>query len=320
MKPTLLLAPIQGITERFYRNTFQKHFDGFDYAVSPFIATSRQKNVEKKFIREFADYKDCEMQTIPQILGKDPDDFISYANTLYEMGHTTVNWNLGCPYPMVTNKGKGSGMLCYPYQVESFLEKVIPSLKGKLSIKLRLGLLYKDEILQLIPLFNRFPLTELIIHPRTGRQMYNGTVDLNAFEQCLEISSHEIAYNGDINTIVDFVSRVQRFPSIKKWMIGRGALNNPFLPMEIKNGTNYSFEEKIRIVHNFHNELFNELKNRLTSDSHIMDKMKEQWFHLSQLFPDGAKIYKRLKKKTKLNHFEEEVERAFESGTCTGGS
>ena len=184
MNPTLYLAPIRGITNKIYRNIFPKHFQGFDIAVAPFIAVKRKDKLRGAYIREFEPEKNRGLKTIPQILTADPEEFISIADCLSDMGYDIVNWNLGCPYPMEVNRGRGAALIPYPAKIDSFLEKTIPRVKLKISVKLRLGLSGPDEILRILPVFNRYPLHEIIIHARTAGQMYEGAVDLDSFEKC----------------------------------------------------------------------------------------------------------------------------------------
>ena len=137
-------------------------------------------------------------------------------------------------------------------RIESFLEKTMPVLKPKLSIKLRTGLKSSNEALHLIPLFNRFDLDELIIHPRTAVQMYEGDVDLDMFERCLNLSRHGVVYNGDIYSTEDFNVLSGRFRQINSWMIGRGLIANPFLAEEIKFDTKKARHEKVqKYVHRY---------------------------------------------------------------------
>jgi tRNA-dihydrouridine synthase B len=314
MNPTLLLAPIRGITDRIYRNLHVKYFPGFDGAVAPFIAASKQINFERKLLREFEPENINFLHTIPQILSRDPDDFIPLANALFSLGHPEVNWNLGCPHPVVTNKKKGSGLLRYPAQIEAFLEKTIPSLQGKLSIKLRLGFECVDDIFQLLPIFNRYPLTELIIHPRTGRQMYDGVTDKESFEKCVPLTAHRIVYNGDINSLHDYNELSARFTSVTRWMIGRGALRNPFLPGEIKKGKELSPQEKTEIIRCFHNDLYNQYAKTLSSPAHILDKMKGHWFYLADTFPEQKKLFKTINKITGIDRYNEYVRQIFIAG------
>jgi len=281
-------------------------------AIAPFISSSKKMKPENNLLREFYPDKNTGIPTIPQIMSSEPDDFTKLANALYNIGCGTVNWNLGCPFPMVVKKGRGAGLLCYPARVESFLEKTMPAIKPKLSIKLRIGLTYPDEVLQLIPIFNRFQLEELIIHPRTGVQMYGGEVDLDIFEQCLGLSKHRVVYNGDIDSLEKLEMLSNRFGSVDRWMIGRGLLANPFLADEIKFHTEKTYGEKIKILRAFHDQLFAEYSKILSGPSHITNKMKEIWTYMGSFFENGAKIRKKINKTHHRDNYVDVVNKVFD--------
>ena len=233
-QPCLVLAPIRGITDCHFRGLFQRHFPGFDSALAPFINPQRFASFTPKQLKDVLPWDNRELPITPQLLHTNPEDFLFVANRLQELGHTEVNWNLGCPAPMVTKKHRGSGLLPFPEQILAFLDHVLPQLPLKLSIKTRLGYAEKEELLSLLPRLDQYPLTEIIIHGRLGSQLYKGTNDRDAFAQSLERSRHSIVYNGDITSKEIFQELQQRFPQVNKWMIGRGALANPFLAGEIK--------------------------------------------------------------------------------------
>jgi len=308
----IYLAPVQGITDRIYRNLFPVYFKGVDIAIAPFISSSKKMKPVNNLLREFYPDKNTGIPTIPQIMSSAPDDFTQLANALYNIGCGMVNWNLGCPFPMVVKKGRGAGLLCYPARVESFLEKTMPAIKPKLSIKLRIGLTYPDEVLQLIPIFNRFPLEELIIHPRTGVQMYEGEVDLDMFEQCLSLSKHRVVYNGDIDSVEKLEMLSHRFGSVDRWMIGRGLLRNPFLAEKIKFNTEKPYAEKIKIIRAFHDQLFAEYLKILSGPSHITNKMKEIWTYMGDFFENGAKIRKKINKTHHRDNYVDVVNKVFD--------
>jgi tRNA-dihydrouridine synthase B len=308
----IYLAPIQGTTDRIYRNLFPLYFKGVDMAIAPFISSSKKMKPVNNLLRECYPDKNTGIPTIPQIMSSDPDDFTKLANALYDIGCGTVNWNIGCPFPMVVKKGRGAGMLCHPARIESFLEKTMPALKPKLSIKLRIGLTYPDEVLQLIPIFNQFSLTELIIHPRTGVQMYAGDVDLDIFEQCLGLAKHRIVYNGDINSFEKLEMLSLRFGSIERWMIGRGLLGNPFLAEKIKFNTEKPYDEKIKIIRTFHDHLFDEYSKILYGPSHITNKMKEIWTYMGGFFENGEKIRKKINKTHHRDNYVDVVKNVFD--------
>ena len=307
----IYLAPIQGITDRIYRNLFPVYFKGVDVAIAPFISSSKKMKQENNLLRELHPDKNTGISTIPQIMSSNPDDFTKLANALYNIGCGTVNWNLGCPFPMVMKKGRGAGMLCYPARIESFLEKTMSSIKPNLSIKLRIGLKYPDEVLQLIPIFNRFQLEELIIHPRTGVQMYEGEVDLDIFEQCLGLSKHRVVYNGDIDSFEKLEMLSKRFGSVERWMIGRGLIGNPFLAEKIKFNTEKPYDEKIKIMKAFHDNLFDEYSKILYGPSHITNKMKEIWTYMGDFFENGDKIRKKINKTHHRDNYVDVVNKIF---------
>ena len=261
------------MTDRIYRNLFPLYFKGVDLAVAPFLSAT--KSIKPgSLLRDYSPDQNSGIPTIPQIMSSGPENFTRLANALFDIGYVEVNWNLGCPFRMVVKKGRGAGMLCYPERIEAFLEKAVPALKPKLSIKLRLGLKDPDDVLRLLPIFNRFPLQELIIHPRTGAQMYEGNVDLDRFGKCLDLSQHRVVYNGDVTTVETYEQLAGRFGSVHCWMIGRGLLGNPFLAEEIKFQAARPYAEKVQILRAFHDHLFAEYSQILSGPAHITNKMK----------------------------------------------
>jgi len=307
----IYVAPIQGITDRIYRNLFPVYFKGVDMAIAPFISLAKNMKPDNNLLCDLYPDRNKGIPTIPQIMSSAPDDFTKLANASYDIGCGTVNWNIGCPFPMVVKRGRGAGMLCYPDRVESFLEKTIPAIKPKLSIKLRIGLTYPAEVLKLIPIFNQIPLEELIIHPRTGVQMYEGEVDLDMFEQCLGLSKHRVVYNGDIDSFEKFKMLSQRFGSVERWMIGRGLIGNPFLAEKIKFNTEQPYDEKIKIMRAFHDNLFAEYSKILHGPAHITNKMKEIWTYMGNFFENGEKIRKKINKTHHRDNYVDVVNKVF---------
>jgi tRNA-dihydrouridine synthase len=235
------------------------------------------------------------MPVIPQILGNDPDAFVRMAGRLADLGYPTVNWNLGCPYPMVAKKQRGSGLLPHPDRIDAFLERVVPRVPGGVSIKARLGRYSEEEIFRLIPVFNRYPLREVILHPRTGVQMYDGRPDIEVFERCLTRLCHPVVYNGDIRGLADFAGLSARFPAVERWMIGRGALINPFLPSIIKSGADAA-SDKIARFREFHDALFAAYREVFSGPGHLVERMKGFWAYFSQAFDDTRKLIRQIRR------------------------
>lgn len=309
-QPQLILAPIRGVTDCHFRTLFNDHFPGFDAALAPFINPQHSSRFQPKQLKDLLPEKNNSLAVTPQLLHTDATDFLFLANRLYDLGYSEVNWNLGCPAPMVTKKKRGSGLLPYPDAILRFLDQVIPKLPLKLSIKTRLGLMDAQELLFLLPALDAYPLSEIIIHGRLGKQLYKGVADREGIASCLEKTTHTIVYNGDIDSQETIQELQQRFPTISRWMIGRGALANPFLAGEIKGLT---FSDKYATLESFHKELFLCYSDLLSGESHLLGRMKQLWAYLSSFFPPGNTTWKKIKKCRTSAHYQDAITNLFQS-------
>ena len=306
----LILAPLRGFTDAVFRNAFQRHFQGVDEAVAPFITSTKGRKIKPSHLQDLSPDDNRALPVIPQILSNHPDEFICMANTLYDLGYPEINWNLGCPYSMVAKKIRGSGLLPHPDMIDHMLDKVLHGFAGRLSIKTRLGRFSSDEMDRLIPVFNRYPLARVIVHPRTGVQMYTGMVDLKAFDECLMRIAHPVVYNGDINDLAGFQSLESRFPSVSAWMLGRGLIANPFLPEMIQSETRL-IAHRMRRFESFHDDLIAGYCRQFSGPGHVLDRMKGFWRYFTAAFPDGRPILKRIRKADSLDHYRREVTAVF---------
>ncbi len=308
--PHLCLAPLRGLTDAVFRNVYASHFSGFDQAVAPFINPQKKSRFKEKHLQDILPENNSGLPLIPQLLHTSADDFIALARQIEALGYREINWNLGCPAPMVVRKKRGSGLLPYPEKIAALLDTIFPQLNIQLSIKTRLGFTTSDELAFLLPILDDYPLKEIIIHARLGKQMYRGETDTESFGRCLALTRHKIVYNGDIKRLSDYQSLSSKFPEISRWMIGRGAITNPLLAEEIKNPTVASGNYEARIK-DFHDDLLAHYSNRLSGPSHILGRMKQIWQHLILSFPDKTKQLKKLNKVKSLEKYRDIVEGIF---------
>ena len=303
----MILAPMQGLTEVLFRRVYEECFPGaIALAVSPFISLTHGNLAEawKKIDDVLPEANEGCMPVIPQILGKEPEEFVELGNRLYELGYSEINWNMGCPMRKVTGKHRGSGILPYPDEVRTILDSVVPHLRAQLSVKMRLGLRSKEEIFALVPILNDYPLASVTIHPRLGRQQYTGVPDMETFGQVLPLLRHPVVYNGDICTPADARRIRERFPQVADIMVGRGILYRPFLPLEIaaegrskdgarteqgRSGVNFEFRNSnfefdtsafSKTNHRnskFIGRLLEEIEQRLPTEQSRLRKAKEYW-------------------------------------------
>ena len=155
--------------------------------------------------------------------------------------------------------------------------------------------------------YNKYPLEELIIHPRTREDFYGNTPNLEVFKDALKLSKHSICYNGDIFTLNSYNKIINEFPEVNKVMLGRGILANPGLIGEIKNN---EFANK-EIIKMFHDEIFENYTILLNEDKNAMYRMKELWGYMSHIFTNNKKYYKKIKKAQKAIDYKNAVNSLF---------
>ena len=307
MKTILSMAPVKGTTDHIYRTVYTRYYKGFSSALAPFITAKRSHLFLERYLKEFTPPTQDQIPVIPQILTKDGDFFQSIAAPLALRGYKEINLNMGCPYPMALNQNKGAGLLPHIDLVDALLQQISTRDDFQLSVKCRLGIDDPEEIFKLIPLFNKYPLKQVIIHPRTAKQMYKGNVNIDAFKECASQSQHPVIYNGDIFSIEDFQSLQNSLPDQQNWMLGRGAVITPTLPGEITDGILLNNDERKNKFQQFHNDLLQTYSDRLSGEKHLLDRMVALWFFWSQGLPHGKKVMKRIKKLHGIGNYKEVV-------------
>lgn len=309
--PFIYLAPIRGLTDALFRDVLFSHFTGFDAAVAPFINPQGPSSYDDKMLRDVLPENNMGIQLIPQLLNTNPEYFLILARRLIDLGYPHINWNLGCPAPMVAKKKRGSGLLPYPDEIIRLLDYVVPKLDVSLSIKTRLGYFQESEIETLLPRLDDYPLKEIIIHTRLGKQLYKGPTRPDGFERCLKISRHRLTYNGDVNDIEIYRALQTRFPETDSWMLGRGALGNPSIAEEIKGLNTDSDSKKIRRLHDFHDDLLERYEIRLSGPSHVLGRMKQLWAQMIRSFPGKEKCLKKILKSRTIEKYRTAVDEIF---------
>ena len=211
-----ILAPLRGVTIRCFREVFAEQIReaGFTEAITPFLSANPGFDPLKD--RELARFHSptptqtpnslCgspslrdTIKVTPQFIGKDPESLRACLLRIKEAGYDTADLNCGCPYPMVRNKGRGSGLLRTPAVLEKMIAVGCETMgEGKFSVKTRLGFDKNDELLALMPMLNSYPLRFLTVHARNARQMYGGECDWESFKKVAAVAKMPIVSNGDL--------------------------------------------------------------------------------------------------------------------------
>ncbi|MCL7764318.1 tRNA-dihydrouridine synthase family protein [Polaribacter sp. Z014] len=296
MSQTLLSSPLQGFTDYKFRNAFNHFFGGIDTFYSPYIRLNGKLVIKNSYKKDIQLDNNNELEVIPQIITNDVDEFLFVSKYVRELGYKELNWNLGCPYPMVTKRGMGSGLIADPEKINSILHKIHNESDILVSMKMRMGYDTPEEILETLPVLDKYPLKNIAIHARIGKQLYKGGTDLDSFQKCVDNTKHKLYYNGDITSVATFKKLQERFPSIDHWMIGRGLIADPFLPSMIKNDTTEYPKNRYDLFNEFHDRIFTEYDAALSGPTPIKMKMLGFWEYFSQSFSNPQKTFKKIKK------------------------
>ncbi len=294
MAINLSLAPFQGITTRIYRNAYAKHFPGLDRVFAPFISGIHPEKVNPSKFADVLPASGNTIETIPQFVSIDSQEVLAIADFLADHGYGHVNWNMGCPFSRLANKMRGCGILPFPEKVRELLDEIMPKITIGLSIKTRLGYHHPDELFPILEILNDYPLKELIIHPRIGKQRYLGNVDVDTFRKYLAMSNIPVTYNGDIFHTTRYRELSNSNPGVSSWMAGRGALINPFLAAQIK-GINLGDQEKRDRIGAFCNDLAEGKGSRINNEKKILGQLKAVWYYMSGVFSGGKQYFDAMK-------------------------
>ncbi|HLV13627.1 MAG TPA: tRNA-dihydrouridine synthase family protein [Xanthomarina sp.] len=310
---TLLSSPLQGFTDFRFRNAFNHYFGGIDTFYAPYIRLNGKLKIKQSYQTDLLPENNATIEVIPQVITNDPDEFIFVAKYVQSLGYKELNWNLGCPYPMVTKSGMGSGLICQPSRINEVLQRAHSETDILVSMKMRMGYENAEEILDAFPILDQYPLKNIAIHARIGKQLYKGPVNLEAFEACISNTKHKLYYNGDITSVSAFKAIKKRFPSIDHFMIGRGLIADPFLPSMIKNNTTEYPENRWAIFSEFHDTIYQQYDAYLSGPTPIKMKMLGFWEFFAQSTSNPHKTYKAIKKATNPVKYRQAVDQIIKT-------
>ena len=306
MSLPVYFAPLEGVTDAVYRRVHHAHFTGIDKYFIPFISPTQNLVLTPRERSNVSPEVNQGICVVPQVLTKKADHFLWAAQLLHDMGYEEINLNIGCPSGTVTAKGKGAGMLLYPQELDSFLEEVYAHTPVRVSIKTRIGFFSPDEFDELLAVFNRYPVHELIVHPRTREQYYKGTPHRQVYTACEEKTRLPLIYNGDLFTADDCRAFAGDHPQTRALMLGRGMLANPALAQTYAGGEALTRES----LKAFHDDLFAAYREAYHTSA-VLGRMREVAKNIACCFDGADKPLKAARKANSIAVYEDAMARLF---------
>ena len=286
-------APLDGITKVVFRQVYHRMFGGADRYFIPFFSPTDQHILTKRDQRELDPAANAGLPVVPQVMTRRAEDFLWAAEVAEDLGYDEGNLNLGCPSGTVTAKGKGSGFLAHPEDLDRFFDQVFASVKLPVSVKTRLGYETPEEFAALLDLYNRYPIACLTVHPRVRKEKYRGPVHLDVFADALANSRNPVCYNGDLRTVGEVRSLEDRFPEVTHVMIGRGLVADPALARKLRGGKGTDRKELIDFLAALYQGYTDFYQGQVPTAA---QRMREVWFYLIHLFDDAEKLNKQLRR------------------------
>ena len=299
------MAPLESVTTWIYRQAHAKIYGRLDKYFIPFLEPHEKRDFKTRELQEILPEHNENIYAVPQILTNRSEGFIKLAKALKDWGYEEINLNLGCPSKTVVTKGKGSGFLAKPEELERFLTEIFDALSGevKISVKTRIGKEDPEEFPALLKLFNKYPMEELIIHPRVQKDGYGNVPRLELYELAEKQSVNPLCYNGDLYTQEQIRNFAERFPGTERLMFGRGFLRDPGLLYNKGKDPKDIFEK----FWAFHDLVYEGYQERNMGDRNVLFKMKELWSYQAYQFSEPERLFKVFKKAQDCKEYEQMI-------------
>ncbi len=311
------LAPMEGITTYIYRNAYNHYFGGIDKYFTPFIAS---KKMNRRELNEILPEHNERINVVPQILTNRSEEFLQITCKIAEYGYSTVNLNLGCPSGTVTARKRGAGFLSVLDELERFFDEIFAQSPLKISIKTRIGVASVEEWEAILELYKKYPIEELIIHPRLQKEFYKFTPHKEAFAAAVAaLPDILLCYNGDITSPQSYEALLNAIPQTNHLMIGRGILRNPALiaqlkEHECKKTCSKSMQSSLytkETLKAFHDEIFEGYAAQMSGETPTLFKMKDLWTYLIESFEASDKYLKKIRKASNYSEYQIAVNHLF---------
>ncbi|PWU18289.1 MAG: dihydrouridine synthase [Bdellovibrio sp.] len=229
---------MEGVVDAVVRDLWTR-IGGYSLCVTEFLRITHQLLPESVFHRLCPELANgsrtpAGIPVLVQLLGGDPQCLAENAARAAALGALGVDLNFGCPAATVNRHDGGANLLQYPERILRIVEAVRQAVPAccPVSAKIRLGFDDPKLCLANAEATAAGGASQLTVHCRTKKQMYLPPADWSWIPRIQERVKIPVVANGEIWTRDDFVACLRQTQA-RKFMIGRGALSNPYLALEM---------------------------------------------------------------------------------------
>jgi tRNA-dihydrouridine synthase B len=230
----LVLAPLAGHTDRAFRGLVRE-LGGVGLVVTEMVS-SEGLTRGSEFSREIAAVSEDERPVGIQIFGCDPERMAEAASMVEDMGADLIDVNMGCPVPKVTRTGSGAALMREPSRAGAVIESMVKRTRVPVTVKIRSGwdhtTINAPEVARALEQAGAAAIT---VHPRCRSERHRGQAAWKVIRDVKRAVSIPVIGNGDVRS-PESARRMIELTGADGIMIGRGALQNPWVFRQITNG------------------------------------------------------------------------------------
>lgn len=309
--PVLALAPMQDVTDLpFWR--LMTAYGGADVYFTEYFRVHATSNLDKTILKSITE-NPTGRPVAAQMIGNDIPSLVRTARELEQYPIAAVDLNLGCPAPVVYRKCAGGGLLREPLRVDAILGALRDSVKGRFTVKTRLGFDSPAVFEQLLPIFAKHSLDLLTVHGRTVHEMYRTEVHYEFIARAVAEMPCPVLANGNVHS----ASRAREIldtTGARGLMIGRGAIRNPWLFRQIREFQRGErpFVPRGRDVLDYVRALYDAVCSPDVRESAQVQKMKKYMNYLGMGVDAGGRFLHEIRRVTTRSDFFRVCERFLE--------
>ena len=230
LKHRTILAPMASLTDIVFRRVVDE-IGGVGLMVTELISAEglrRKQDRTLSMIRSF----DFNTPQFIQLFGSEPEPFTDAVKYIEEeTNFSGIDINMGCPVRKIIKKRAGAALLKDPKKIGEICRKVRKVISIPFTVKIRLG--YEEEnVFEILKVLENEGVDAVTVHFRLKTDRYSSEARWEYAERIKERSGLRIIGNGNILNRDEALERLNIMDGI---MIGRGAINNPFIFAEMQN-------------------------------------------------------------------------------------